>query len=122
MFEKATRIKLRYAHNGVISVEDLWDLSLESLDAIFKKLNRRAKLVEEESLLETRSQEDDELHLAIEIVKHIVAVRLQERAERESEVEKRAQKQKLLAILEQKQDAELHDLPADKLQEMIAAL
>lgn len=44
MFEKASRIKLRYSTNrGVLSVEDLWDLSLEQLDPIAINLNKSLK-------------------------------------------------------------------------------
>ena len=45
MFEKASRIKLRYSTNrGVLSVEDLWDLSLEQLDPIAINLSKRLKI------------------------------------------------------------------------------
>lgn len=70
MFEIATRNKFRFPFKGVISTEDLWDLSVESLDNVFKTLNSEMKKTKEESLLSTKSKDDEVLELKIEIVKH----------------------------------------------------
>lgn len=122
MFEKAVRLKLRFHYRGALSVEDLWDLHVESLDSIYKDLSARARAQQEDSLLEVRNQEGEILDLQINIVKRVVAVKLQEQEERENEIERRARKQKLLGILEEKQDAELLDRSPEELEEMILEL
>lgn len=122
MFERASRLKVRFQYRGMLSVEDLWDLRVEDLDSLYKSLNARAKEQQEDSLLDTRSREDEILDLAIGIVKHVVAVKLQEAQAREDGVERRARKQKLMAVLEEKQDAELGELSADELKGMIEEL
>ena len=73
IFEYATRNKVRFPFEGMISVEDLWDLSLTNLDSIYKTLNKQVKQSEEESLLSTKASVDTELEVQIAIVKHIVA-------------------------------------------------
>ena len=78
MFENATRTKMRFPFKGMISVEDLWDLSVKDLDTIFKTLNAQVKKSQEESLLVTKTEEDEVLSTQIEIVKYIVAVKLAE--------------------------------------------
>lgn len=93
MFEKASRVKLRYSTNrGVLSVEDLWDLSLEQLDPIAINLNKRLKESQTESFIKTRTKDATELELKFNIVKHIIDVKLQEQEERivaaERELEK----------------------------------
>ena len=74
MFEYATRNKVRFPFKGLISVEDLWDLSLTNLDSIYKTLNKQVKQSEEESLLNTKATVDKELDVQIAIVKHIVEI------------------------------------------------
>lgn len=122
MFEKASRLKLRFSFKGTLSVEDLWDLTVQDLDEIFKKLNAKIKTQAEESLLDEQSKADKVLATKINIVKHIVKVKLAEKEARENASVNRARRQKLLEILEQKQDESLHNLSPEKLQELIAEL
>jgi lipoate synthase len=119
MFEKATRMKLRFNYRGSLSVEDLWDLSVEDLDTIFKTLKKLQKNTSEESLLKTRSMEDATLALQIDIVTHIFNIKVEEARAAEDAVEKKAKKQKILALLEKKKDAELEGKSADELEAMI---
>ena len=65
MFEFAVRNKVRFPFKGLITVEDLWDLSVRELDNIFKTLNAQMKKSEEESLLATKSKEDETLSVQI---------------------------------------------------------
>jgi len=82
MFERATKEKLRFPHNGMISVEALWDVDVTELDSIFKQLNSQLRIAQEESLLDIISSEDELLRVKIEIVKHIVTVKLAEAKDR----------------------------------------
>lgn len=43
MFEIALINKFRFPFKGLIATEDLFDLSVEDLDSIFKKLNSQIK-------------------------------------------------------------------------------
>lgn len=79
MFEKAVKGKYRFPYKGQIAVEDLYDLSLGSLDTVFKTLNAEVKKTDEESLLQTKSAEDDILATKIEIVKYIFNEKLEEK-------------------------------------------
>lgn len=122
MFETAVRNKLRFPYKGEISVEDLWDLPVPSLDSIFKKLNVQAKQANEESLLDIKSKEDEVLDLKIEIIKYIVTTKLAEEKARLNARERREKKQKLSAILYSKQEQELQNKSAEELAAMIAEL
>lgn len=122
MFEYATRNKVRFPFKGLISVEDLWDLTLTNLDSIYKTLNKQVKQSEEESLLNTKTTVDKELDVQIAIVKHIVAVKLAEQEAREKASAKKAQKQKIMAIIASKQDEELQNSSVEDLQKMLDEL
>lgn len=121
-FEAATRSKMRFPFKGLISVEDLWDLPLQSLDGVFKTLNTEAKLVNEESLLNTKSKKNEELDLKIEIVKHIVKVKLEEQNKKLKEKEVKEQKQKIMETLSAKQEQSLQNKTPEELQAMLDAL
>lgn len=122
IFEYATRNKVRFSFRGMISVEDLWDLSLTNLDSIYKELNKQSKQSEEESLLNIKTQEDELLNVQIEIVKHIVSVKLTEKEAREKASAKKAQKQKIMSIIAAKQDEALQNSSIDDLQKMLDEL
>ena len=122
MFEVAVRNKFRFPFKGVISVEDLWDLSVQQLDSIFKTLKSQEQKAQEESLLDTRTPEDEALKTKIEIIRYIVTVKLDEAKQAERAKENRDQKQKILGILAEKQDADLRSKTPEELQAMLNQL
>lgn len=122
IFEYVTRNKVRFPFKGMISVEDLWDLSLTNLDSIYKTLNKKVKQSEEESLLTTKADVDTELEVQIAIVKHIVSVKLTEQEIRDKACAKRERKQKIMSIIAAKQDEALQNSSIDDLQKMLDEL
>lgn len=122
LFEKATRMRLRWPYRGLCNVEDLWDLDVEDLDAIYKTLNRKRKAEQEDSLLAERTGEDEKLTLKIEIVKHIVETMLAEAEARKEAAKKAAKRQKIMAIMEQKQEQAMMDMGLDELKNMLDEL
>lgn len=122
MFEVAVRNKFRFPFKGVISVEDLWDLSVQQLDGIFKTLKSQEQKAQEESLLDTRTPEDEALKTKIDIIRYIVGVKLDEIKQAERAKENHDQKQKILGILAEKQDADLRNKTPEELQAMLNQL
>lgn len=122
LFEVATRRKYRFPYRGSVSVEDLWDLRITDLDAVFKTLNEEAKKVSEESLLESKTKEDEELSDKIAIIRHVVSVKLEEKKVRENEKANREMKQKLLAIKAKREEAALENISDEQLDKMISEL
>lgn len=122
IFETAIRSKMRFQFKGIISVEDLWDLSVENLDSIFKTLNSQLKQVKEESLLDTKTKQDKELDTKIEIIKYIVQVKLEEEQLRLKAKDQKEKKQKILEILSAKQDESLQNKSIEELTAMLNEL
>lgn len=122
LFEIATRNRYRFNYKGVMTVEDLWSLRVEDLDAIFKMLNRQKKTADEDSLLATKSAEDQDLANKIDIVRYIVSVKLAEAAERVSAAEKKAQRDKIMGIVAKKKDKALEDMGIEDLMKKLEEL
>jgi uncharacterized membrane protein len=122
MFEFALKNKVRFPYKGLVSVEDLFDLSVRDLDSIFKTLNAQVKKSQEESLLATKTKEDETLAIQIEIVKHIVKTKLDEAEAVKQSKELKEKKQKIMEIIAAKQDESLHNASVEELQAMLANL
>lgn len=128
LFEKAARKKFRFeSTQGPLSVEDLWDLPLQSrrganLDDVAKAVNRDLKKVSEESFVETPTTANSELAAKLDIVKYVIAAKQAEALAEKTAVERRAKKEKLLEILAKKQDAALEGLTPEQIQAMITEL
>lgn len=122
LFEIATREKYRFPYKGQIGVEYLWDLPVTELDGIFKALKVQEKKTDEEGLLSHKTSADTELDNKIEIVRYIFGVKMAEKAKREEAVKRKAEKEKLLEILSEKEDNALKSLSIDELRARIAAM
>ena len=119
VFEIATRKKYRFPFKGMITVEDLWDLSLQNLDSVYKSLNKLKKDSDEDSLLSVESRENKELEDKINIIKYIVKVKQDEAAAKLFEKEKAERNQQILGIIKRKEDAALENMSIEKKKKML---
>ena len=103
-------------------VEDLWDLPVTELDRVFKTLNSQKKQSDEESLLSTKSKEDEVIDIQIAIVKHIVSVKLAEKEARRKAAENRAKRQKIMAVMAARDDKALENASDEDLRRMLDEL
>lgn len=122
MFEFALRNKVRFPYKGMISVEDLYDLSARELDSVFKTLNAQVKKSQEESLLATKTKEDETLSVQIEIVKYIFNTKLAEAEAAKQSRELKEKKQMLLGLIAEKENEELKNKSAEELKAMLESL
>ena len=123
MFEKATRQKFRFqTKKGNCTVEDLWDLPLKALDVLHRDLNAELREEQEDSLLYAKNASSETLRTKIEIVKHIVNTRLDEQRQKEAEVERKRKKERILQIMEEKQDESLKNKSMDELRQELENL
>lgn len=123
IFELASREAYRFdSVKGALTVEDLWLLPLTttrnnaaSLDNIAKEINKQLKSSEEESFVTQRTSKDVTLASKLELVKHIIAVKMQEAEAVRSQAAKAEEKAKLLAILAKKQEESLENLTEEEI-------
>lgn len=122
MFDKATRLKLRFNSNkGQLSVEQVWDLSLTALNEMAKGLSRELKAasVDDEDFIGNNTSVDSQLQLRFDIVKSIISTKLKERDDSLSAAEKREHNQAILELIKKKQQEELAGKSVEELQALL---
>ena len=122
MFEIAARKKYRFPFRGSISVEDLWDLTLAELDAIYRLLNKAAKSEKEDESLLSEKTENTDLLNKIDIVKYVFSTKKAEQEAQAAAADKKRQKEKLLEMISQKKDAALAGKSIEELTAMVENL
>lgn len=129
IFEQASRGKLRFpSSKGELTVEQLWDLPLQSkngfdLDSVAKTVNTELKSMTEESFVSISiNPASGVLALKLDVVKHIIAVRLAENEIVRQRTAKLAERAKLLDILADKQDEQLKALSPEEIKKRLEEL
>jgi hypothetical protein len=129
LFEYAARHKLRFSSvKGDLTAEQLFDLPLRSrddfnLDAVARAANRALKAVSEESFVDTaKTEKHTRLEATFALVKFVIEAKIAEEAAAEQRKQNKAEKEKLLQILAEKQDGKLSALSESELKKRIAAL
>lgn len=123
MFEKASRMKTRFqTSRGVLSTEDLWDVSLDQLNTLAKALRKELKDAEEEDFLVIKKDTNSQIQLMFDIVLHILNIKKDEKTAREEASVKRAEKERLLELLAKKKDQSLEALSEEEIRAKIESL
>lgn len=126
IFEMATQFKFRYPYKGMITTEDLWDLTPSALDTVYRNLSKELKAIDEDSLISTRSADEgvkaNELKNKIEVVKYIFNHKQREIELHRLAIENAQKRQRLLDALAAKQDNALANMSEDELRKALAEL
>jgi len=129
MFEQASRKKLTFdTPQGQISVEDLWDLPLEttrqnraSLEDIAVDLDRKVKAQEGTvSFVKKTVKKDTTLELQFELVKYIIDVLVAEKEAAALLKATKEKKQRYLELIEKKENEKLETMELDELKALVA--
>lgn len=121
IFEKASRIKLRFDLNGQITTEQLWTANMVALATYEQQLT---ELVESYGKSTRRSRrnrtvEQDVNTLRLEIVSYILDVREAEVEEAAVAAANKAKNQRILELIKAKQDQKLAEMSIEDLQAML---
>ncbi|MNO13121.1 hypothetical protein D3C76_27470 [compost metagenome] len=128
LFEKATRQKLLFECKvGQINTEQLWDLPLLSkngldLDTVAKTAKRQLDAASEESFVSTTSPAKALAELKLEVVKHIISVKLAEKDAATKKASKAELRKQLTAALAEKQIDDLKGMTATEIEKRLAEL
>lgn len=119
IYQYAAKNKLRFPFKGNVSIEDLYDLNITDLDTVYKTLSKQVKKDEGESLLDTKSKEDTDIQVKMEIVKEIFAEKQAAINAAQKAAETKAKNQKIMSIIARKEDEELNNKSVDELKAML---
>ena len=129
IFETASKQKIRFSSaRGELTTEQLWDLPLQSktnfdLDNVAKSANAELKALTDDSFVATAEKPGKEqATVKLEIVKHVIAVRLAENEAARFAASRKAEREKLLGILGDKQDEALKSMTPEQIQARLAEL
>lgn len=126
LFEMASQMKFRYPYKGMITTEDLWDLSIDQLDIVYRNLNKELKATDADSLIASKSADEgvkaNELKNKIEIVKYIFNGKQQAAELHRIAAENAQKKHRILEALAAKQENALQNMSEEDLMKMLNEL
>lgn len=129
LFQLASRQKFRFQSiKGELTTEQLWDLPLTArggfdLDSVAKQVAAELKAAGEESFVKKNSNPvKTKLEAKLEIVKHVIAAKLEDVEKATKASQNQEERQRLLAVLNRKQDAALEELTPEQIQARLAEL
>lgn len=130
MFEKASRLKLRFdTPLGKLSAEDLWDLPLSApagkanLDDLAKALDKQLKDAGSAKSFVTKAKPEDEVaQLRFDLVLHVIQTKLAENAAAAKARETAEEKQQILGIIAEKEKEALKGKSVSELRKMVGKM
>lgn len=126
LFEMASQFKFRYPYKGMITTEDLWDLTLDQLDTVYKALNKELNSIQEDGLIQTKSADEgvaaNNLKNKLEIVKYVFASKQQAAELAHMAAENAMKRKRIMEILAKKQDDALENMSEEDLKAALAEL
>lgn len=124
IFEIATRQRYRFATSrGLVTTEDLWDLSLEVLDGIAQELDKKIKQsADTKSFIRKTKAADEVAANMLEVIVSIIGTKMAEAEARAKATERKVKRQKILGLMAEKQDKVLSAKSLSSLQKELDAL
>ena len=117
LFMKATRLKLTFNFKGIISVEDLWDLSLTSLDSLAQKLHAELEAAPKQSFIKNSAsnQTSSITQLKFDVVLAVLETKVAERDEAERALVRKQEIAQLDSLIAKAEGEVLASKPLEEL-------
>jgi len=122
-FKQASRIGLRVSTTqGLLSVEQLWTLSLNKLSVIIKNVKKTLKGSEgddELSFLDETKTVDKEVQLTFDILKDIYLTKKLEAEEEKNVAQRKLNNERIMSLIHKKQNEKLENMSEEELQSLL---
>lgn len=120
MYKNASKQKLRFQTNkGLLTTEQLWDLTTGELDALAVSLEKEYKDSGKKSFLVKKSDKDKTLKLRFDIALDILTTKIEEAEALNDAKSIKEHNQKILSLIAEKQDDELKGLSVKELEKQL---
>lgn len=120
MYKEALQKKLRFKTNkGMITTEDLFNLSLQNLNTLAIMLDKKISEAPKKSFIEELPTEENDDELRFSIVKDVINIKLKARKDNIDKAQADAQKKRILEILAKRNDEELEKKSTEELRAML---
>lgn len=119
-FKQAVKQKLRVSTNkGLLSVEQLWDLSISDLDTLAVSLEEAYNNSKGKSFLAKKTIKDKDIKLQFDIVLDILETKVAEQEAISEAKEIKEHNQKILKLIEDKKEEDMKGMSIKQLTAML---
>ena len=119
-YKLATKQKLRFQTNkGLLSTEQLWELSLDELDALAVSLKEQHEESGKKSFLVKKSEKDKTAKLRFDVAYDILMTKKEEAETLAEAQEIKEHNNKILTLIKDKQDETLKGKSIEQLEKML---
>lgn len=121
MYKKASKLKLRFkTEKGLLSVEQLWELSIYDLVNAIKIAKKSINSEDTDlSFLEEIRKTDEKSELIFNILKDVYLTKKEELKSKQTERENKEFNEKILAIINEKQEGSLKEKSIAELETLL---
>lgn len=126
IFEQVTRKNLLFqATNGMLTVQDVWNLTIPKLEVLGRSLyskleDSRAEGTDNPFASNSKpSSEQVDAQLRVDVVLHILNTKKNEADAIKRAAEKKAHNEKILALIAQKQEGKLQNMSEEELRALL---
>ena len=121
MYKQASQLKLRFQTNvGLLSVEQLWDLTQTQLANAIKAVKKVLKKNDDDELsfLEDTKEVDVENQLRFDVLKDVYLTKKKEADEERTAASIKAHNQKIDTLIAEKQEGQLREMSIEDLEKL----
>lgn len=119
MYKDLIRNKVRFNFKGSLTLEQLWDLSINELDTLAVSLNDAYENSKGKSFIEKRTTKDKNLKSQLDVVLDILQTKVEELEASKEKAARKERNQKILSLIALKEDEELAKKSKKELQALL---
>lgn len=120
IYKQASRLKLRFqTEKGPLSAEQLWDLSIASLDKLAVALEKEYEKSDGKSFVRKSTEKDKVAKLRFDIVLDVLNTKMEEDEAARNASDVKAHNEKILSLIAKKKEAAFEGLSVEELEKQI---